>query len=130
MDDVRFCANYLLHELPEAQRPQKLIVVGYSYGSVPASAAVADIPDVIGFAAIAPPLDYAWALYMFNIAALKERILEASSSGRPKLLLIGENDQFCSMDTFVAFAESLPGPKTMRVIDKCDHMQIYAHVFR
>ena len=83
-EDVRLVANYLLHELPATSRPKNIIIVGYSYGSIPGAAAAADIPEVIGFAMISPPLDWwaAGALYCFNSASLIAQARD--SEGLPK----------------------------------------------
>lgn len=131
-DDVHHVARYLLHDLPEAQRPSQLIVVGYSYGSLPSAAAATSIPECVGYVMIAPPIEN-WAanwIYCFNQGNLKERAASSSFGARPKLLLIGENDNFCSMTTFMRFAESMPAPKTVRVVEGMDHFRIYMHVSR
>lgn len=128
-DDVFFMARYLLEELPEEERPTQLIICGYSYGSIPAAAAVMEVPEAIGFVVIAPPLDYASALYLFNQEALLARACDdTTNAGKPRMLLIGDRDNFCSMETFQALAERMPGPKTVRVVAGYDHFQIYAAV--
>ncbi|CAK9003367.1 Glycine receptor subunit alpha-2 [Durusdinium trenchii] len=76
-----------------------------------------------GYAMIGPPLDYGWALYMFNAANLRAKA--ASSAGKPKLLLVGTNDQFCSMQSFKGFADSVPGPKEMQVLNGSDHFNLF-----
>lgn len=132
MEDVRLVANYLLHELPEAQRPTQLIICGYSYGSLPAAAVATSIPECVGYVVIAPPLDN-WAanwIYCFNQRTLRNRATSSAFGARPKLLLIGDRDNFCSMETFSAFADEMPGPKTVRVLPGLDHFRIYTHVPR
>lgn len=128
-DDVFFMARYLLDELPPLERPTQLIICGYSYGSIPAAAAVMEISETIGFVMIAPPLDYAAPLYLFNHDALITRCCdETANVGKPRLLLIGDRDNFCSMESFEALASRMPGPKTVRVVAGLDHFQIYTSV--
>ena len=135
VDDVKLCADYLLHHAP-GQRPEALIIVGYSYGSIAAAAAVADIPEVIGVATISPPLDWlaAGALYMGNKATLVKQAAtrggEAAQKKRPKLFLIGSADNFTSMPTFQDFVGHFTEPKTVRVIEGCDHFGIHRYVQR
>ena len=128
-DDVAFMARYLLDELPAEQRPTQIIICGYSYGSIPAAAAAMEVPECIAFAMIAPPLDYAAPLYLFNHRALLDRCCDdTTNAGKPRLLLIGDQDNFCSMESFEGFAEQMPGPKTVRVIVGMDHFRIHSVV--
>merc|ERR1719277_2215702 len=48
----------------------QVLIVGYSYGSVIAATAAAEIPQTIGCAVLAPPLRFSWAVYLFNGRAL------------------------------------------------------------
>lgn len=48
----------------------------------------------------------------------------------PKLLLIGDADNFCSMQTFSVFAERIPGSKTVQIAEGYDHFRIYSVVRR
>jgi len=130
VDDVTLAARYLLDGLPLEQRPSRVLIVGYSYGSIPAAVAAAELgAECIGFAMLAPPLDWwaASALYIFNKGNLVARAAGASAD-MPKLLFIGGEDNFCSASTFESLAEAMPGPKTVRVVPGVDHFSLFRHV--
>lgn len=101
----------------------QVLIVGYSYGSLIGAAAAAGIPAAIGYAAINPPLGYGWALYCCNTRDLYAKA--ADSAGKPKLLMLGTEDQFCSVATFAEFCSSLPEPKTVEVVDGMDHFAAF-----
>ncbi|CAE7547847.1 TEX30 [Symbiodinium sp. CCMP2592] len=131
VEDVKAVAAWMTkpNPLPEAGGRilcSHVLIVGYSYGSIIGAAAAAEIPSVIGYAALGPPLDYGWALYMFNAQNLRAQA--ARSAGKPKLLVVGTTDEFCSMKSFQGFADSLPGPKEMHVIEGANHFQLYSYL--
>merc|ERR1740120_584167 len=101
----------------------QVLIVGYSYGSVIGAAAAAEIPQCIGYVTLGPPLDYAWALYIGNGASLRARA--ADSVGKPKLLLLGTADQFCSEATFQGFLAQLPEPKKAEILNGIDHFSMH-----
>jgi len=128
LEDVKAVAAWLTtpRDAPEAGGriiASKVLIVGYSYGSLIGAAAAAEIEETIGYAMIGPPLDYGWALYIFNAAKLRAKA--ANSAGKPKLLLVGTNDQFCSVKSFKGFADTLPGPKEMQVMEGMDHFSLF-----
>merc|ERR1711941_55367 len=90
-----------------APMASQVLLVGYSYGVLVAAAAGADIPELIGWATIAPCLDFAWAVYLFNGSTLRD---QAAIEGRPKLIIGSTNDTFCSESTIRGFAEEMPDP--------------------
>ena len=57
VDDIVAVAKYLL-SLPHQNAVSKILLVGYSYGSICCMGAAAELPECIGFAAIGPPIDY------------------------------------------------------------------------
>jgi len=127
MADVKAVAAYFTQR--QGGNPPlatQVLVVGYSYGSIIAAAAATEIPQCIGYGVICPPLHYSWALYLFNGSHLLRRA--ADSAGLPKLLMLGTEDVFCSVDTFNEFAESLPDPKTPVIKEGEEHFTMYHHL--
>uniref|UniRef100_A0A7S2K855 AB hydrolase-1 domain-containing protein n=1 Tax=Zooxanthella nutricula TaxID=1333877 RepID=A0A7S2K855_9DINO len=122
--DVRGVAAWFV-EPHEGSAPlaTQVLVVGYSYGSIIGAAAAADIPQCVGFAVLGPPLDYGWALYVLNASSLRARA--ARSAGRPKLVMAGSADQFCSERTFSDFAAELPEPKKAIYLQNVDHFSLF-----
>merc|ERR1719384_2561675 len=80
-------------------------------------------PECIGYVALGPPLDYAWALYIRNGSSLLARAKD--SAGKPKLLLVGTRDQFCSEASFSKFVAELPEPKKAEILDGVDHFSLF-----
>ena len=60
--------NYMLTECGTAAvpPPTKIILVGYSYGSMIASAAAGQHPNIVGFVALSSPFSVYWALSLLN----------------------------------------------------------------
>ncbi|CAE8639820.1 unnamed protein product, partial [Polarella glacialis] len=125
VEDVRAVAAWFTDRREDGSEPlaSQVLVVGYSYGSMIGAAATAEIPAAIGYAALCPPIDYGWALYVFNGAWLRSQAI--ASEGRPKLLLIGTKDEFCSMKSFDKFAEELPEPKKVVILEGENHFGAY-----
>jgi hypothetical protein len=118
-EDVRgACALLLGLRTP----PSRLLLVGYSYGSLVVASVADDIPEVVALALISPPLYWAWALFMCNQRSLLAR---ARQSGAAKLLLLGEKDNFCSVSQFQRFADSLQGPTQAVVLRGADHFNVF-----
>ena len=98
----------------------RVVVVGYSYGSCVAMRAAERIPELLGWAALNPPLDYAWFLYCWNWRHLSV----AKDLRAHKLLLHATEDVFCGNRTFDAFAEGLDEPKTVLRAPGAPHFDI------
>merc|ERR1712113_536398 len=64
--------------------------------------------------------------YLFNGRKLFRRAAE--SAGLPKLLMIGSEDVFCSVNALEAFVASLPDPKQGVVREHVDHFSMYPHI--
>jgi len=124
VEDVKSVAAWFVEPQDGAQPlASQVLVVGYSYGSVIGAAAAADIPQCVGCATIAPPLDYGWALYLFRGSSLRARA--ADSAGRPKLLMVGTSDEFCSEASFQSFVAELPEPKKAIVLPGVNHFSLH-----
>jgi hypothetical protein len=101
-------------------------VAGYSYGSMIGAAAVAEIPQSIGVCILSPPLDYGWALYLLNSGGVCDQA--ANIGAKPKLLMVGGSDEFCSVASFEGFVATLPEPKRSIVIPRLSHFALARHI--
>ena len=101
--------------------PDKLLLVGYSYGSLVVADVAPGRPDVAAFALISPPLGAASALFFGR--NVTER---AQASHKPKLAIIGSHDQFCSQRRFDQFARGLQEPSVCMCV--CVHVCVYVYV--
>eukprot|EP01052_Picozoa_sp_SAG31_P022918 SAG31_NODE_1850_length_7082_cov_7.264786_1_plen_112_part_00 len=54
----------------------------------------------------------------------------ANSLGKPKLLLLGDDDVFCSVGKFRHFVALLPEPKKAVVLPNVDHFSMYPYLKR
>ena len=85
-----------------------MALAGYSFGAMVALQAGHDDPGVERLIAVAPPLSF------FDVAF-------AASCRKPKLLLAGDRDSYCSADALRRAAESLPQPIAWTIIAGADH---------
>lgn len=127
IEDVKSVAEWFT-EPRDGKEPvaSQVLLVGYSYGSVIAAAAAAEIPRSIGWVTVGTPLSYSWALYLLNGRRLLE--MAADSAGKPKLLMLGTQDMFCSVSTLKSFAATLPEPKKVEIKDGADHFGMYPYL--
>lgn len=122
ISDVSAAAQYLL-DIPHIE---KILVIGYSYGSIVAMASAEALPEdaVLGWVAIAPPLDYAWALFLFNGSAILDQIKNFKTPITKKLLLHPTRDQFCTTRSFDKFVAGLPDPKLSLKVQGAHHFDL------
>jgi len=111
--------------LLEQDTVTRLLIVGYSYGSIVAVAAATAVPEAVGFVAINPPLDVAWALFLFNGHQLLD---QGKKTPLPKLLIHATRDQFCSNESFDAFVDALPDVKLAVNVQGANHFDVVRHL--
>jgi len=119
VEDIRAAAQYLL-TLPETAKGgkvTKVVVVGYSYGSLIAQGA-AQVPEVSAVAALSCPFSFANWLTLFNDKALLGR---AQNSNKPKMFVMGTQDNFVSAASFRKRLSAYSQPCTSALVDSCDH---------
>jgi uncharacterized protein len=118
---VEAAAQFLLTQnQPQQRPPTRILLVGYSYGSLLAASASATIDQVVGCVSIAPPWSVKHWLLLFNSnhhlsrAKLKPDL--------PRLCLIGDHDNFTSELAFWQTLEGFPTESTTgQVIENADH---------
>lgn len=118
VDDAVAAAAALL----EGRGVERVAIVGYSYGSCVAIRAAARLAPatLVGWAALNPPLDYAWFLYFFSGAHADV----ARDLACHKLALHGTKDVFCANASFDAFVETLSPPFTAIRLEDRQHFDI------
>ena len=65
----------------------------------------------VGVAAIAPPLDYGWALFLFHGRSTARA---CARFGGPKLFVVGDRDQFCALSSLDALVAEVGACATRR----------------
>ena len=97
--DVLSICKFLLDGAPVAGRKlakvEKIVLVGYSYGSVIACSVVDKMEEIVGAVAISYPLRYTWALVCWKSSKYWEKF---ASSRKKKLFLYGTEDDFTGKD--------------------------------
>lgn len=124
MEQVREAAEFLLngkyHGKRQSTPPVRLLLVGYSYGSIVAASASASIPQVIGVASIAPPIGVRHWLYLFNGNYHLEQARKRPDL--PQLLVIGDQDNFTTEEAFMDVVKSMRQDSTTGAVLKgADH---------
>lgn len=124
MEQVKEAAEFLLkgnfHGRRQSTAPIRLLLVGYSYGSIIAASASASIPQVIGVASIAPPIGVRHWLFLFNGNYHLEQARKRPDI--PQLLVIGDEDNFTSETAFMEVVRSMRQESTTGAVLKgADH---------
>ncbi|KAI2488713.1 hypothetical protein MHU86_25767 [Fragilaria crotonensis] len=95
-------ADYLLRALPNP--PSRILLVGYSYGSLIAASASANIPECIGCISIAPPWSVQHWLLMFNSNYHMQQSRQREDL--PRLFVIGDHDNFTTEKMFLKMVKT------------------------
>ncbi len=115
-DDMKAVCEYALTKLDAP--PRKLIIIGYSFGSVAGSAVGGEMPEVHAYAAISYPFSVAFALTLFNQGSF---FTSAAQGNKPKLFVMGTQDQFTGIGAFLAKVKRLPSPIEVATLEGVDH---------
>jgi len=126
--DVVTAADYARETL----RCRYVHLVGYSFGATVAGAAV-DARDFIStYVAVAYPLGHWWSRGIFGFGAklLMHRHTDPlKESVKPKLFVIGTEDDFTSRGATERFARRCCAPWDVRVYEDADHFAFVADPF-
>lgn len=124
VDQVKEVANVLLsgkfQSSSNTKFPTRILLVGYSYGSIICASASASIPQCIGMIWIAPPLGVRHWLYLF---AGNSHLQQARQRANlPQLMIMGSKDNFTSEDSFHSVVKTMPAESTTAIVLKnVDH---------
>ncbi|KAI9183108.1 hypothetical protein H9P43_004025 [Blastocladiella emersonii ATCC 22665] len=86
-------------------RPTQVLLVGYSYGALISLPAARTHRAVAGLILVSPPARVTWALTAFKSTSFSAELPRAL----PKLVVMGDNDQFSSESSMIAFAAKVCG---------------------
>ena len=104
----------------QRRKPTSILLVGYSYGSLIAGSASANIPACIGSVSIAPPVDFKNWLLLFNAGHHVRQAQKRTTL--PRLFVIGTEDNFSSQKSFRTFVDGFPENSTSAALIKhSDH---------
>jgi alpha/beta superfamily hydrolase len=123
VEQVREAAEFLLNGRYNGRRstpPIRLLLVGYSYGSIISASASASIPQVVGVASIAPPIGVRHWLFLFNGNYHLEQARKRPDL--PHLFVIGDQDNFTAEAAFMDVVKSMCQDSTTGAVLKgADH---------
>jgi alpha/beta superfamily hydrolase len=122
VEQVKEAAEFLLRGRfnRRSTPPNRLLLVGYSYGSIISASASASIPQVIGVASIAPPLGVRHWLFLFNGNYHLEQARKRPDL--PSLMVMGDKDNFTSESAFMEIVKTMPQESTTgAVLKDADH---------
>ena len=127
VEQVVEASNYLLRNKHDEMNsksnqgpPTCLLLIGYSYGSLITGSASAKIPRCIGTISVAPPFGVSHWILLFNSSYHFKQSQARSQLHR--LFVIGEDDNFTSVDTFLKAIDSYDQANTThKVLPRLDH---------
>ena len=109
LNDVDGAVDFLVQE--EGVDQGRLYLVGYSFGAWVGLHHAEHDPRLCGVVAIGLPMSQSEEGFLSGYA-------------RPKLFIVGEGDSVCPPDKLRRFAEGLPPPKEVRILQGTDHFFI------
>ncbi|GAB5359582.1 hypothetical protein AAMO2058_000555800 [Amorphochlora amoebiformis] len=119
-NDLNSVIDYLLENGgKEENLPKitKILLIGYSYGSVISSSVGGIREEVMGIVTISYPYSWVWALVVLN----SRRMLRNAKNAKKKLFLMGSSDEFTSYSSFFDLVRFL-GPNTSAILaESYDH---------
>jgi alpha/beta superfamily hydrolase len=104
IEDVRAATRFLI----ERSGVQRITLAGYSFGAMVVLSVGADLPEADRLIAIAPPLSF------FSLAVI-------AKCAKPKLFVVGDRDQICSVARLTEQLANVTEPTVMRVLTGADH---------
>ena len=123
VEQVRAVVRGILKIAPNSdnpkRRPTKVILVGYSYGSLITGSASADMNECIASISIAPPFSVQHWLLLFNSSYhLRQSTL---AQQLPRLFILGTRDNFTSEQVFQDMIETHFPNATGAIVPEADH---------
>lgn len=120
VEQVKEAAEFLLSGRRERAPATRLLLVGYSYGSIICASASATIPQAVGVVSIAPPIGVSQLLFLFSGNYHLEQARRRTDL--PQLLVMGDNDNFTSQATFFDVIKQMNKESTTSAVVKgADH---------
>ena len=105
-EDVKAVIDYFFARLKDSNVP--MILLGYSFGAWAGMPVAVEDPRIKGMVAISPPLE------LYDFGFLK-------GCKKKKLLVAGNQDDYCPAARLQEFYEHLDEPKALAIIEGADH---------
>eukprot|EP01125_Pyxidicula_operculata_P022118 TRINITY_DN889_c0_g1_i6.p1 TRINITY_DN889_c0_g1~~TRINITY_DN889_c0_g1_i6.p1 ORF type:complete len:250 (-),score=39.15 TRINITY_DN889_c0_g1_i6:15-764(-) len=114
-EDLKKCCQYLLNHKNNENEIKKIILIGYSYGSVISSSVANEIEEVIGYVAISYPFGPLTLMLLWHLLPL------AQNCSKPKYFIMGSDDNFTGSSNFNTQIKSFSEPIQHLLLDNIDH---------
>jgi len=88
---------------------KKLLIIGYSFGATIGASVAREFDEIIGYVAISYPFSF-----------IPQFISQAQVS-KPKFFIIGDRDDFTTLDVFQKEYNKMPEPKDIKIFPGVDH---------
>ena len=111
-EDVKAVIDYFAARLKDSNVP--MILLGYSFGAWAGMPVAVEDPRIKGMVAISPPLE------LYDFGFLK-------GCKKKKLLVAGNQDDYCPAARLQEFYEHLDEPKALAIIQGADHFYSSHH---
>eukprot|EP01132_Coremiostelium_polycephalum_P002630 gene2630-3267_t len=116
--DTIAAVKYLLNNNVLEYKPKKIILVGYSYGSVISSSIADQVDEVVGFVAISYPFG------PLTLMLLGHLLDPAINSTKPKLFVIGDDDTFTGVSKFKSRVSEMKGIVKHKIFPGVGHFYV------
>lgn len=110
-EDVLAVCKHFLHG---PGRPDKILIVGYSFGAAVGGSIINELSEIHGFVAISYPF------------VMIPQFIPSSQSTKPKFFLTGDADDFTPISMFHKAVAGFPAPTDIRVFEGVDHFWVGA----
>ena len=88
---------------------KKLLIIGYSFGATIAASVTSEFDEIIGYVAISYPF------------SLIPQFIAQAQVSKPKFFIIGDRDDFTTLDVFQKEYNKMPEPKDIKIFPSVDH---------
>lgn len=105
-EDTLAACDFLMQS---GKNVQKILLAGYSFGATIVGSIADRLPQIVGYIAISYPF------------TLIPQFVKEARSMKPKLFVIGDQDDFTSLEDFNKGVFSIPEPKSIKIMAHMDH---------
>jgi hypothetical protein len=105
-EDAISAVQFLCSQQPAIER---ILIIGYSFGAMIGASIIDEMDIIWGYIAISYPF------------TMLPRYISQAQSSKPKLFLMGEQDDYTSIEAFRTNFDLMPEPKTQQLFPNVDH---------
>ena len=88
---------------------KRLLIIGYSFGATIGASIVGEFDEIVGYVAISYPFSFI------------PQFISQAKVNKPKFFIIGDRDDFTTLDVFQKEYKEMPEPKDIKIFPGVDH---------